>query len=326
MPTIEPGEAFVCDSDFNKRISPLLLLDSKSNTVALSVSADATYESNITQPSKIFIGKLPFGPFKEAHSTDLRFSLLDHDTRTGQSLGVLGGEGRRGDSELVLFEGLSEGNPREISRQRLPTKPDRLSVVAKGMLFAKDKAMVILNGVVYGWDLRHGTQLYQTDPKAFFQNPVSVSLDRSMMTLVDNTGVHLMDTETGADLGFIRFESSTPGRAPINSNSTRIGLGSGDIWSTFDLDKMTLQKPQTSTWSLGWPLAWIDKDMLLYENGVVMHTEKQVPFGSFTRHRWLSLVRPLNLFNGPIVSLSLTRQIAFAFSHFQCRQRNCSLR
>lgn len=281
LPTIEPGEAFVCEADFNKRISPLLLLDSKSNTVALSVSSDATYESNVTQPSKIFIGKLPFGPFREAHSTELRFSLLDHDTRTGQSLGVLGGEGRRGDSELVLFEGLSEGNPREVSRQRLPTKPDRLSVVTKGMLTAKDKAMVILNGVVYGWDLRLGTQLYQTDPKVYFQNPASVSLDRSMLTLVDSTGVHLLDTKTGADLGFIRFESATPGRAPINANSTRIGLGSGDIWSTYDLGEMTLQKPQTSTWSLGWPLAWIDKDMLLYENGVVMHTERRVPIWKF---------------------------------------------
>lgn len=281
LPIVESGEAFIAGGRDATRVSPILLLDAKTNTVAISVSIPNNY-SRSPEGSQIYVGQLPSGPFKELFSTEQAFTLLDHNVQTGQSLGVLGETGLNGDRELVLFEGLLTGNLQEVSRQRLPGKREHTISVGQSKLIAQDVAVVTINGVVYCWDLVEAKQLYQTDPNQVIQTKLSFSLDRTMMTLVDNSGVHFVETKTGADLGFVRFESQNPSIAPFDNNSQRIALCAEDAWSTYDLENRTLTKPQTCTWSLSSRiLGWIGPDLFLTENGVVIHTDRQVPIWKF---------------------------------------------
>ncbi len=284
LPVVEPGEVFISNSDSNSRVSPVLMLDSKSKTVAVSTSPmpQMAYNPGVVQRSQIYVGQLPFGPFKEVVSTESPFTLLDHDSQTGQSLGVLGEMGTEGDRELVLFDGLLDGSPRETYRQRLPGQRGQRSTVSQAKLVAMNQATVVLNGTVFCWDLSDGTQVFQTDPARPFQTKVSFSLDRKWMTLVDTSGVHIVDTKTGMDLGFIRMESLSPSTAPFDKNGNRIALCSEDAWSIYDLETMEQRKPQTATWKIDGRLSgWIGPDLLLAENGVVLHTERQVPVWKF---------------------------------------------
>jgi len=285
LPVVEPGEAYLSNfssnSDSNSRISPILMLDAKSKTVAVSTSP-MQHSFEVAQRSQIFVGQLPLGPFKEVLSTELPFALLDHDLSTGQSLGVLGEIGSEGDRELVLFDGLMDGNLREVFRQRLPFQRNQRPNVSQAKIVALNQVIVAMNGVVYGWDLSDGSQLYQTDPRRMFQSKVSFSPDRTLMTLVDTSGVHIADAKTGADLGFIRLESRIPSCAPFDRNANRIALCSHDAWSVYDLETLTLSKPQTTTWKLdGRLFGWIGPDLLLAENGVVLHTKIQTPVWKF---------------------------------------------
>ena len=276
LPAIGDGEAYVGES-FGSRVSPLVLLDKKSKTVAIS-SCPASQDDGRPGKGRIYIGQLPNGPFKAAIETEDRVTILDHNLETGQTLVATSQVGDQGDRDIVVIEGLHEGLPFEKSRFRLPAERGQRRDVSQARLVGLNQVVVAFDGIVYGWDLNKGMQVFQSDPLRHQYQKISFSHDRKLMVLGTSHGFHLASTLTGEDLGFVAVQQQYGTEVSFDSSGNRFAFCFLDAWGIYDYETKTMRAPETTTWKLdGKLIGWLSPDLLLAGEAVVLHTKLGVP-------------------------------------------------
>lgn len=286
VPAVGLGEVYLTEIESGSRVSRLIPLDAESKLLAVGVSP-STYSTRSTQPSKIFIGTLPRGPFKQVVDLQDPFTLLDHYPLTGQSLACAGELGIAGDRELILLEGLEKGQPAQVSRFRLPVDDNGRGLVNQATLIEKDVAVVVYNNVMYAWNLKTGEQLYQTEPRRQVPGNIAFSADRSLMTVPSSLGINFADPKTGKDLGFFEFANAYRIDVTFDPKSNRIGYCSNDRWGIYDYQAKTSVRPEFVIVPIGDGIVgWFDKDFVVTSNGVVLDTQRQIPLWNYGSALW----------------------------------------
>lgn len=286
VPSVEVGEVYLADVESGSRVSPVLMLDVETKTVAVGVSPPI-YSSRSQQPSQVFVGSLPHGPFHALVEMQDPFTLLDHNPHTGQTLASAGELGETGDRELILLEGLGKGELREVLRFRLPAGQERRRLISQAILVDKDQAIVVLDGVVYAWNLRSGTELYQTDPQQRIPGSIALSADRTLMTVPSSLGLHFVDSKTGKDLGFLECPNTYRMDVAFDPCANRIAYSGRDQWSVYDYETMASRRPETTTLPLGEKvIGWFSGNLIVTGGGIVLDTDRRIPIWKYGSSLW----------------------------------------
>ncbi len=290
-PTMPVGEAYLADVYPMSRVSQPLLVDADTKTIAFSCSP-SIHASRPLQKSLAYVGPLPKGPFELLVESEDPFTLLDHNPETGQTLATGSVLGELSDRDLILVEGLGEGNLREVSRFRLPVNAGSRTQIATAKLVALNQAVLLYEGVIYSWDLSSGKQLYQSDPARRIFSSISFSEDRKLITIPAEGGVHFANARTGEDLGYLslgpNFASPT-GHAAFDPRENRIAYCNSDLWGTYDYKTQSMQPAETTTVRLAGKLVgWAGPDLLLAGDGVLIKTDLRVPIWVYSASCWPS--------------------------------------
>lgn len=279
LATVPPGEAYVDSVQSGSRLSPILLLDREQKKVAISVSP-SIYSSQSKQPSRVYVGNLPNGPFHKLVDSVDPLCLLDHCIETDQTLATGGQIGDTADRELILFEGLNAGEPREVSRYLLPIDRAQGSRVNSARLIGKNRAIVVVEGVAHSWDLVTGEQLFQTDPhrpRSGF-GEVTFCDDRRLMIVPSDEGIHFVGTEAGEDHGYLALGNTYAMRFVFDPRANRIAYCDRDRWGLYDYSTLERRPPQTTTLALSSRIfGWIAPHLILAGDGVVLDDHLGIP-------------------------------------------------
>lgn len=276
---VPPGEAYVDSVQNGSRLSPILLLDREQKKVAISVSP-SIYYSNSRQPSRIYVGNLPNGPFQRVVDSVDPLCLLDHCVETGQTLATGSKLGDSADRELILLEGLNSGEMREVSRFLLPVNEEKNSRVNSARLIGKNRAIVVAAGVAYCWDLGTGDQIFQTDPHRQRRGveEITFSGDRRLMIVPSGDGIHFVGTESGQDHGYLPLGNTYAMRFVFDPRANRIAYCDRDCWGMYDYSTLDRRSPQTTTLALSSKLfGWLAPNLILAGDGVVLDDQLGIP-------------------------------------------------
>lgn len=279
LPIVPPGEAYVDSVQNGSRLSPILLLDREQKKVAISVSP-SIYDSNSKQPSRVYVGNLPNGPFQRVADSADPLCLLDHCAETGQTLATGSKLGDSADRELVLFEGLNVGEPREVSRFLLPVNEAKNSRVNSARLIGKNRAIVVVNGVAHCWDLGTGDQIFQTDPHRQRRGVEEITFcgDPRLMIVPSGDGIHFVGTASGEDHGYLALGNTYAMRFVFDPRANRIAYCDRDSWGIYDYSTLEQRPPQTTTLALSSRIfGWLAPHLILYGDGVVLDDQLGIP-------------------------------------------------
>jgi WD40 repeat protein len=279
LPIVPPGEAYVDSVQSGSRLSPILLLGREQKKVAISVSP-SIYYSNRRQPSRVYVGNLPNGPFQKVVDSADPLSLLDHCVETGQTLATGSKLGDSADRELILFEGLNAGELREVSRFLLPVNEEKNSRVNSARLIGKNRAIVVVDGVAHSWDLGTGDQIFQTDPHRQRRGVEEITFcgDRRLMIVPSGDGIHFIGTESGEDHGYLPLGNTYAMRFVFDPRANRIAYCDRDCWGMYDYSTLERRSPQTTTLALSSKLfGWLAPNLILAGDGVVLDDQLGIP-------------------------------------------------
>lgn len=276
---VPPGEAYVDSVQNGSRLSPILLLDREQKKVAISASP-SIYYSNSRQPSRVYVGNLPNGPFQRVVDSADPLCLLDHCVETGQTLATGSKLGDSADRELILFEGLNAGEPKEVSRFLLPVNEEKNSRVNSARLVGRNRAIVVVDGVAHSWDLGTGEQHFQSNPNRHHRGlgEITFSDDRRLMIVPSADGIHFVGTETGEDHGYLALGNTYAMRFVFDPRANRIAYCDRDCWGMYDYSTLERRSPQTTTLALSSKLfGWLAPNLILAGDGVVLDDQLGIP-------------------------------------------------
>lgn len=284
---VPPGEAFVDSIESGSRVSRLLVVDREKLKVAVSVSP-SIYSSRSRQRSRIYIGTLPSGPFEMILDMADSLSLLDYNAETDQALAVGAYLGDKGDRELLLLHGLSSGELIELARFRLPADTENMRV-DKALLTGKNRAVVVIAGVAYGWDLDTGDQLFQTDPHNRAVGKIEFRHDGKLMAFTVREGIHFVNTENGENLGFLPLSKTYASHLAFDPRSSQLAYCEVDRLGLYNYSTTEKLFAQTTTWALASRvMGWIAPNLILAGDGIVIDTEKGLPVWRY-QAKWENL-------------------------------------
>ena len=279
LAVVPPGEAYVDSVQSGSRLSPILLLDRDQKKVAISVSP-SIYSSQSKQPSRVYVGNLPNGPFHRLVDSVDPLCLLDHRIETDQTLATGSQFGDSADRELILFEGLNAGEPKEIARCLLPIDRTQGSRVNSARLIGKNRAVVVVEGVAHCWDLGTGDQIFQTDPHRPRRGVEEITFcsDRRLMIVPSGDGIHFVGTEAGEDLGYLALGNTYATRFVFDPRADRIAYCDRDSWGIYDYSTLERRPSQTTTLALSSKIfGWLAPHLILAGDGVVLNDQLGIP-------------------------------------------------
>ncbi|MFO0940312.1 MAG: SHD1 domain-containing protein [Pirellulales bacterium] len=279
LANIPPGEAYVDNVQFGSRLSPILLIDRDQKKVAISVSPPI-YNSRSKQSSRVYLGNLPNGPFKRMVDSVEPLHLLDYCSESDQTLATGSKAGETADRELILYEGLSSGELREVSRYILPIVEEKVSRVNSARLIGKNRAIVVVDGCAHCWDFSSGKQLFQTSPSRPHRGfgEITFSDDGRLMIVPSAEGLHFVGTESGEDLGYLPLGNTYALRLVFDPRANRIAYCDRDCWGMYDYSTLKHTSPQTTTLALSSKIfGWIAPNLILAGEGVVLDDQQRIP-------------------------------------------------
>lgn len=277
LPIVKPGQCLIAESDAYDVPSKLVLLNTRQALVALSISR-AMAGSDAPHRGRLFVGQAPRGPFHLVFDRDEAIQLLDHHAASDQSLLMCGLDGFQRGGQIVVMTGLESGKPVEQYRRRLPghDKPGFLPQVSQARLIAPDVAVVVVDSVLYCWNLRSAEVLYRSEDNAI-TSPIAFSANAKTVAIPQTGGFNLLDTASGQDRGFVETGDATAPGVAFNPDGRRLAYCASNAWGVWDAVEAKKLLSSIVTEHLGnRPIGWIDGDLFLTDSGNLVDTKSQM--------------------------------------------------
>ncbi len=279
LPSVKPGQTLVAQTDAYDDISNLITLNARQALVALSISRMVAGSQDPPQ-GKLLVGQLPQGPFTLVFNRKETIRLFDHHEATGQTLLVGNLDVLKRGGEILVMEGLFDGKPVEKYRRRLPgyEKPGFKPLVTQARLIAPDVAVVVVDSVLYCWNLKTAELLYRTEDN-IVNSPAGVafSANRKWVAVPQQNGFSLLDTAKGADRGYIDAETGLKPGVVFHPDGRRIAYCANNTWGVWDIVDVKKTVSGIVTEHLGDKLTgWIGSDWFITDSGRVIDTRSQM--------------------------------------------------
>ncbi len=279
LPNLKASLALVAQADPYDDISEMLTLNSRQALVAMSIGRRVP---GSPQPptGKLFVGQLPKGPFTLMSESAEANRLFDHNEATGQTLLVSNLDELKRGGELVVMEGLAKGKPAELYRRRLPgiEKPGFKPQVSQARLIDTDLAVVVVDSVLYCWNLKSSTLVYRTDSNTI-GGPAGVVFSGSgkWLAVPQQGGFSLVEAATGEDRGYVETGGLTHLGLAFHADGRRVGYSSGNSWGVWDIVEAKQTAVGVVTENLGGKITgWVGSDWLLTDSGNLLDTKSEM--------------------------------------------------
>ena len=283
IPNLKAGLSMLAATDPYDDLSELVTLNSKQALVAISIGRRVSGQPK--PPSgKLLVGQLPKGPFTLVSDGAEAIRIFDHNESTGQTLLVSNiDESKRG-GELVVIDGLATGKPVELYRRRLPgiEEPGSKPKVEQAKLLGEDLALVVVDSVLYCWNLKSCRLIYRTDKSLIGLSQVTFSANGKWLAVPQQDGFSLLEAATGEDVGYVDAGTSPRAVLAFHPDGRRIGYCSGNTWGVWDIVEARKIASGVVTEHLGDQLTgWLGSDLLLTDLGNLLDTKSEMLFWSY---------------------------------------------
>lgn len=284
LPNLKAGQVLVAPADAYDDPSSLVTLNSRQALFAISLGRSVA-GSQVPPTGKVFVGQLPKGPFTQVIEINESNKLLHHHEATGQSLLISNLDILKRGGDLVVMKGLADGKPVEVYRRRLPghEKPGFKPQVTQAQLIAEDLALVVVDSVLYCWNLKSSTLLYRTEGNTVTGAAgVTLSGSGKWLAIPQQDGFTLLESATGEDRGYVQTGTSTQPGVAFHPDGRHIAYCSSNMWGVWDIVEAKIQVSGIVTEHLGDKLTgWVSNDWFLTELGNVIDTKSQMLVWSY---------------------------------------------
>lgn len=282
-PNLKAALSLLAPTDPYDDLSEIVTLNSKQALIAISIGRRLASKPQ-TPTGKLLVGQLPKGPFTLVSDGAESIQIFDHKESTGQSLLVSNiDESKRG-GELVVMDGLATGKPVELYRRRLPgiEKPGFKPKVEQAKLLGEDLALVVVDSVLYCWNLKSCQLIYRTDKSIIGLSQVTFSGNGKWLAVPQQDGFNLLEAATGEDVGYVDAGTSPRAVLSFHPDGRRIGFCSGNTWGVWDIVETRKIASGVVTEHLGDQLTgWVSSDLLLTDMGNLLDTKSEMLFWSY---------------------------------------------
>jgi hypothetical protein len=201
--------------------------------------------------------------------------VMDHDAASGVTLVVDKTDMFERGGELVMLKGLMTGGAAPVYHRTLPGagKPGFAPQASWAKLLSASHAAVIVDRVLYVWDMAAAQLLYRVESMSDNEPPV-FSGSRRYMAIPQGGKVVIVETATGVVRRTITTGSSlTPGAA-FDPTGSMLAVCFSNQFQVWDCVADKIVSEATTTEHLNsHPINWISPKLFLAASGDVIHLD-----------------------------------------------------
>lgn len=277
LPVVKAGQCLIAQTDAYDVPSDLVTLNPSQALVAISIGR-AMAGSDAPHRGRLLVGQASRGPFHLVLDRDEAIRVLDHHVASDQTLLMCGLDGFQRGGQIVVMTGLATGQPLELYRRRLPgyDKPGFLPQVTQARLIAPDVAVVVVDSVLYCWNLQTAEVLFRSEDRAV-TSPIAFSPHAKTIAIPQAGGFNLLDSASGQDRGFVDTGDATAPGIVFHPDGRRLAFCASNAWGVWDAVAAKKLLSGIVTEHLGnRPIGWIDGDLFITDSGNLIDTKSQM--------------------------------------------------
>ncbi|MDX1924900.1 MAG: SHD1 domain-containing protein [Pirellulaceae bacterium] len=284
IPDLKASLVVVAQADPYDDVSEMVTLNARQALMAMSIGRRVP---GSPQPptGKLIVGQLPKGPFTLVSESAEANRLFDHNESTGQTLLVSDLDDLKRGGDLVVMEGLATGKPVERYRRRLPgiDKPGFKPQVTQAKLIGPDLAVVIVDSVLYCWNLKAAQLIYRTESNAISgANGIAFSGSGKWLAISQSGGFNLLEASTGEDRGYVEAIDLSKAGLAFHADGRRVAYISGNTWGVWDIVQAKKLASGVVTENLGDKITgWVGNYWFLTDSGYLMDTQSEMLLWSY---------------------------------------------
>lgn len=210
--------------------------------------------------------------------------VLGHDPASGRTLIVDQLDQFQRGGELVMLEGLPQGQPRPLYRRSLPGagKPGFAPQVEWAVLLPNSHAAVVVNGTLHLWDLPAARLVYLIE-KVGNTPPPALSPGGNYLAVPTAGGAAIIETATGKLCGTTSMGGSLKPGVAFNPSGRLLLLCAGNRYLVWDCQQGSVVSEATTTEQLGThPLNWVGPKMFRSQLGDLVHLDLGMSIWKYT--------------------------------------------
>lgn len=269
--------------DAYDRVSGPFVLDAEKGIVATAIGRNVITKPEETR-GRIYVGSLKEGSCRPVYDVKEKLIVYDHDPETDRTLLVSGMDHAGHGGDLVLLEGLCQGEPRQLLRRKLPGsgKPGFQPKFEWVVLMDGSYVLGKIQSKLYAWNVETAKNLYTIDDMN--TDHLVMSPGRRYLYVGVSGGAAILDPLNGSLLGFL------PGAVPnlnpeivCHPDGRQIALASGSEMVVYDVttNERTLYARFANHIGHN-PIGWIADKLFLNGRGEIFHTDQCLVYWNYS--------------------------------------------
>ena len=201
--------------------------------------------------------------------------VLGHDAATGRTLIVDGLDQFQRGGELVMLEGLAEGQPQILYRRSLPGagKPGAAPQVEWAKLLPGSHVTAVVDSTLHVWDLPAARLVYRVE-QVSGMTPPAISPGGNYLAVPTTGGAAILQTATGAVCGIASMGGLLKPGLAFHPAGKLLLLCAGNQYLIWDCVRETVISQATTAEQLGsQPPHWVGPRMFRAQLGDLVHLD-----------------------------------------------------
>ena len=210
--------------------------------------------------------------------------VLGHDQASGHTLVVDALDQFQRAGELVMLEGVGEGQPRELYRRALPGlgKAGFQPMVEWACLLSGSHVAAIVDGTLLVWDLPAAALLYRVE-KVRAAEPPAFTGSKRYMAVSQGARVTVLETASGEVLRSLTSGQSVPAGVAFDPSGGRLAICRANQYLVWDWLQDRVVAEAVTTDQLGSaPLAWLSATQFRTALGSVVDVDLGMPVWKYS--------------------------------------------